>query len=179
MPSHDHFLRYRTLLTQACVAYNSDSPLSWDISASGMSSAYIRNAIRETMKAYVISPKWHDESIPALTIRDILANWSIRDNGGFVEIGPRKPPFRNRVVAEVATQELTTHPPIPQLVIDGTNHSFVTAIALLKNHDQITPPVLLTDFDTSFLPELESRFPNIEVIQDTIAGVLTPNYILI
>lgn len=180
MPSHDHFLRYRNLLTQACVAYHSDSPISWDVSASKMSAAYVRSQLRETMKAYVLNPKWHDESIPFNTVRDILTNWSIRDNGGYVEVGPRKPPFRNQVLAEQQTsRELTSTNAVPQIVIDGTNRSFVSAIALLKNHDQITPPVLLTDFDTSFLESLYTSFPNIEIIQDTIAGSLSPNYILI
>lgn len=179
MSNYATFQRFRNLLTQATVAYHAGETIAWDVKASGLSPAYVRNQLRVVMKNYLASPRWHDPDIPTTTVQSILSDWAMRETPhGFVEIGPRRYPSR------AINLDPSVPPPIPTpdnacLTIDGTNHSFVHAIALLKNHDQIPNSVLLTDFDTSLLDTLYTTYPNIELIQDTIAGVQTPNYILI
>lgn len=173
------FLRYKNLVAQACMAYNSNEPITWDLSASKRSPAYIRAKLRQSMQEYVLNADWHDESIPASTVRNILNEWSFRSYApSFVEIGPRKP--RCDISPKDATDNSFESPrPSLRLNIDGSNRSFVFAIALLKNHDQITYPVLLHNFNVSFSDELYAQFPNIEIIPDTIAGVQSTDYILI
>lgn len=166
------------MLTHACIAYNSREPISWDLSSSRRSPAYIRDQLRTVMHNYISSPAWHEESIPPSTIQSILSNWSFRDVPPCnVEIGPRRTKQYSIDVLPATTSPLPSEE--PRLSIDGTNLSFVTAIALLKNHDQIPYPVLLRNFNTTFLDQLYTTYPNIELIPDTIAGVQSPDYILL
>lgn len=180
MSNYETFQRFRNILTQATVAYHAGETISWDVQSSGMSPSYIRTQLRTVMKSYLMSPRWHESDIPASTIQSILANWAIRDTlDGHVEIGPRKHPTRFGYTDPISPP---LAPPVTTdsgLSIDGTNPAFVHAICLLKNHDQISNSILLTNFDTTLLDSLYATYPNIELIPDTIAGVQTPNYILI
>lgn len=186
MTPHQNFLRFRTLLTQACFAFNSNEPISWDLSDSRRSPAYIRMQLRKVMNEYILTPAWHEEILPPSTIKSILNDWSFRDvPPRNVEIGPRKTKPGDLAHAAVTshltelTLPLANAKPDLRLTIDGTNADFISAIALLKNHDQISQPVLLKNFDTSHIERLYATFPNIELIPDTIAGMPTPDYILV
>lgn len=174
------FRRYERMIAQLCTAYTLGEPISWDVGSSGYNADYVRNSLRIAIKSFIENPAWESPHCTREVCIDILANWKFRNpDRSTLEVGPRRRGFRVLGVESTASTESPPETTQPKLSVDGTSFPLVSAISLLKNHDQIPFPVLLIDLNPAFLDELYATYPNVEYIQDTIAGVHTPNYILI
>lgn len=169
--------KLKVMLTQAVEAFHTQTPISWNVGQAGFSANYIRQLLTLALKDIIA----RDDILPELprnNLSRMVALWSFRANGPFVEYRPKK---KNYAVLESLLPSENS-PPSTQdvrLEIDGTNFDIVSAAALLKNHDQIQHPFYLIHFNPEFLVRLTNLYPNIEIIQDEIAGQPSEHYILI
>lgn len=176
------FRRFEGILAEAVKAFEENKSVTWDVKLVGYSPHYVRRVMRTVVKDVLRNENW-----VTVIDRNVLREAAQKYEWGITEkevsFRPRYSSQRARTIITMDGIPMSNDPggsvARAQIRIDGTNREYVERICYLKNYNQITEDILLTNLQPELISDMTEMFPNIELIQDEQLGQLTPHYILI
>jgi len=168
-PAEAHFRLYEPVIADIVSRYPSPSEISFTGAGQSTVRINIKLAMENYLKHTSINSPVSRETVTLILREFIFSNAEDRK----VYIGPRRPTRRHRPLHLASSGETTTLSHAMQ-ELDPINCSDPTtfhAIMHLKNYDHIKPPVKLTNLNPANYQNLESTYPNIELLTTPEDGV--------
>ena len=160
-----HFRAYEPTLHQIISRYPSGSELTF----SGAARSTVRQNLKTALENYLLHPSIVSP-ISRQTASIVLREFVFSDSpGNKVYVGPKRPARRAKSIA-LANADAPTADLEP---INCSDAVTAHAILHLKNFNHIQLPVTLTNFNPAHYPNLETQYPNVELIPTQTADTFT------